>query len=222
LTFRARRVIFKPTSSSRRAKARNDELPAKTLATSTRPTIAEISLQALAYNLKRIRRKIGKNVKVMGVVKANAYGHGLTEVSRFLEKQSIDYLGVANAEEGAAVREAGVQTPIHVFTLPSRSQTRLFGDFQLASDPTDHRRDETEAGIVGGMAQHHDKRAFLLLKPPYAGVDQGRSDPLSLEFRGHRDRSEVCSLDQTDCAGNHDRAEEDVADDLFLHYGHKG
>jgi alanine racemase len=103
------------------------------LATSTRPTIAEISLQALAYNLKGIRRKIGKNVKVMGVVKANAYGHGLTEVSRFLEKQSIDYLGVANAEEGAAVREAGVQTPIHVFTLPSRSQTRLFGDFQLES-----------------------------------------------------------------------------------------
>lgn len=133
MTFRARRVIFKPTSSSRRAKARNHELPAKTLATSTRPTIAEISLQALAYNLKGIRRKIGKNVKVMGVVKANAYGHGLTEVSRFLEKQSIEYLGVANAEEGAAVREAGVQTPIHVFTLPSRSQTRLFGDFQLES-----------------------------------------------------------------------------------------
>ncbi|MEK6754585.1 MAG: alanine racemase [Bacteroidota bacterium] len=101
--------------------------------TSTRPTIAEISLQALAYNLKGIRRKIGKSVKVMGVVKANAYGHGLTEVAKFLENQSIDYLGVANAEEGVALREAGLRSPIHVFTLPSKSQARLYGDFQLES-----------------------------------------------------------------------------------------
>ncbi len=69
----------------------------------------------------------------MGVVKANAYGHGLTEVAKFLENQSIDYLGVANAEEGVALREAGLRSPIHVFTLPSKSQARLYGDFQLES-----------------------------------------------------------------------------------------
>lgn len=100
----------------------------------TRPTVAEIDFQALAFNLRGIRRKVGKRVKVMGVVKANAYGHGIVEVSRFLEQHSIDYLGVANAEEGVELREAGVTAQIHVFTLASRSQAFLFPSFEL--EPT--------------------------------------------------------------------------------------
>ena len=67
----------------------------------------------------------------MAVVKANAYGHGLIEVSRFLERQPVEYLGVANAEEGVALRVAGIKAPILVFTLPALSQSRLFGDFGL-------------------------------------------------------------------------------------------
>ena len=92
----------------------------------TRPTVAEIDLKALAYNLKGIRRRVGEEVRVMGVVKANAYGHGIVEVARFLENQRIDYLGVANAEEGVVLRESGVTAPIHVFTLPSKLQVSLF------------------------------------------------------------------------------------------------
>ena len=49
----------------------------------------------------------------MIVVKANAYGHGLVEVSRYLEPQ-VDYIGVAVLEEGILLREIGVQTPILV------------------------------------------------------------------------------------------------------------
>jgi len=67
----------------------------------------------------------------MAVVKANAYGHGLAEVSRFLEQQAVDCFGVANAEEGVALRQAGIGAPILVFTLPARSQVDLFGDFAL-------------------------------------------------------------------------------------------
>jgi alanine racemase len=100
----------------------------------TRPTVAEIHLKALAFNLNGIRRKVGKRVRVMGVVKANAYGHGIVEVAKFLEVQRIDYLGVANAEEGVVLREAGTTAPIHVFTLPSRSQASLFGSYDL--EPT--------------------------------------------------------------------------------------
>lgn len=70
---------------------------------------------------------------VMAVVKANAYGHGLTEVSRFLEWQSIDYLGVATAEEGVAIREAGIKSPILVFTLPAKGQPHLYHQFRLES-----------------------------------------------------------------------------------------
>jgi alanine racemase len=99
----------------------------------TRPTAAVVDLGVISENLKSIRRKIGGNVKVMAVVKANAYGHGLLEVSRFLERQSVEYLGVANAEEGVALREAGIRAPILAFTLPAESQSRLFGDFGLES-----------------------------------------------------------------------------------------
>ena len=100
----------------------------------TRPTVAEIDLKALACNLKGIRKKVGRQVAVMGVVKANAYGHGIVEVAKFLEGQKIDYLGVANPEEGVVLREAGITAPIHVFTLPSKSQASLFGSYDL--EPT--------------------------------------------------------------------------------------
>ena len=96
----------------------------------TRPTVAEIDLKALAYNLRGIRRKVGRRVKVMGVVKANAYGHGIVEIAQFLERQRIDYLGVANAEEGVILREAGTTAPIHVFTLPAKLQAPLFATYR--------------------------------------------------------------------------------------------
>jgi alanine racemase len=91
----------------------------------TRPTVAEIDLKALAGNLQGIRKQVGSGVRLMGVVKANAYGHGILEVSRFLERRHIDYLGVANAEEGVALRESGIKTPVHVFTLLSAEQAVL-------------------------------------------------------------------------------------------------
>jgi alanine racemase len=100
----------------------------------TRPTVAEIDLKALGYNLTGIRKKVGKRVAVMGVVKANAYGHGIVEVARFLEGEKVDYFGVANPEEGVVLREAGMEAPIHVFTLPTRLQVSLFGSYDL--EPT--------------------------------------------------------------------------------------
>ncbi len=97
----------------------------------TRPTVAEIDLRAIAFNLSGVRRHVGQQVKVLGVVKANAYGHGLREVARFIEGKHADYLGVAIAEEGAELRRAGVNAPIHVFTLPSRSQADLYARYRI-------------------------------------------------------------------------------------------
>lgn len=67
----------------------------------------------------------------MAVVKANAYGHGLVEVARFVEKHRANYLGVAIPEEGAILREAGLRIPIHVFTLPANSQLHYYARFGL-------------------------------------------------------------------------------------------
>ncbi|MBN2386791.1 MAG: alanine racemase [Anaerolineales bacterium] len=77
-----------------------------------RATWAEINLTRLRHNLEAIRARVAP-AKVMIVVKANAYGHGLTEVSKFLGPYA-DYIGVAVLEEGILLRELGVTAPILV------------------------------------------------------------------------------------------------------------
>lgn len=67
----------------------------------------------------------------MAVVKANAYGHGMEELAKFVESPHADYLGVAIPEEGAKLREAGIKKPIQVFTLPTKEQSRLFAECNL-------------------------------------------------------------------------------------------
>ena len=79
---------------------------------SQRPTRILVDLDALTHNLAAIRGRVG--VPVMGIVKANAYGHGLVAVARHLEAQGVDQLGVAFVEEGIALRKAGIATPILV------------------------------------------------------------------------------------------------------------
>ena len=77
-----------------------------------RPTWAEISLGAIEYNYRQVKRFVGKDTNIMVVVKANAYGHGIVEVSKVLEKLSVNYLGVATTDEAIRLREHGIKTPI--------------------------------------------------------------------------------------------------------------
>jgi alanine racemase len=78
-----------------------------------RPTLVEVDLDRLAENFRAIRRRVAP-AKVMPILKANAYGHGLVEVARLMESLGADYLGVAVLEEGLLLREAGISTPILV------------------------------------------------------------------------------------------------------------
>ncbi len=77
------------------------------------PTVVEIYHKNLIHNLNLIRTNL-PGVKVMAIVKANAYGHGDIEISRTLRDNKIDYFGVAFPEEGIKLREAGIKTPILV------------------------------------------------------------------------------------------------------------
>jgi len=79
---------------------------------SGRPTWAEIDLDALAHNFRVIRELVGADVKILAAVKANAYGHGAVECSRRLEKEGVDWFGVALPEEGIELRDAGITKPI--------------------------------------------------------------------------------------------------------------
>jgi alanine racemase len=78
----------------------------------SRPTYARIDLDALAYNLRETRKFVGEGLKYMAVVKADAYGHGAVECARRLEKEGVDWFGVAIPEEGCELREAGIARPI--------------------------------------------------------------------------------------------------------------
>ncbi|MCF6147645.1 MAG: alanine racemase [Candidatus Kuenenia sp.] len=80
-----------------------------------RPTWAEINLSALRHNLLEIKKHIGPKVKILGVVKANAYGHGDYEVSTLLVKNGVEMLGIALVEEGIRLREKGITSPLLLF-----------------------------------------------------------------------------------------------------------
>ena len=75
---------------------------------SQRPTWAEINLDNLASNFHSAKKFIG-GMKYMAVVKADAYGHGAIECSRRLEKEGVDWFGVALPEEGVELRRAGIR-----------------------------------------------------------------------------------------------------------------
>ncbi|HEY0320193.1 MAG TPA: alanine racemase [Pyrinomonadaceae bacterium] len=77
-----------------------------------RPTWAEINLQALAENFQQVRARLNSEVKIMAVVKADAYGHGAAECARRMAQEGADWFGVALPEEGIELREAGITQPI--------------------------------------------------------------------------------------------------------------
>lgn len=81
-------------------------------ASGQRPTWAEIDLDALASNFRRVRERVGSNIKVMAVVKANAYGHGAAACAQRLSAEGADWFAVAMPEEGIELRRAGVAQPI--------------------------------------------------------------------------------------------------------------
>ena len=73
-----------------------------------------INLDALTHNLAEVRRLVGPAVKIMAVVKADAYGHGLVRTGLHFARRGADALGVMNLEEALKLREAGAALPIFI------------------------------------------------------------------------------------------------------------
>lgn len=79
-----------------------------------RPTVAEVDLKKMARNLHKVRGRVG-NVKILTLLKANAYGHGAVPVGLYLQENNLcEFFGVASVEEGLALREAGITLPVLV------------------------------------------------------------------------------------------------------------
>src|SRR5699024_12065057 len=79
-----------------------------------RNTWAEIDLAAIRHNVEQLQTLLPHKKQIMGVIKANAYGHGSVEVAKTLVKSGIDHLVVAYLEEAIALRESGIDVPILV------------------------------------------------------------------------------------------------------------
>lgn len=77
-----------------------------------RPAWVEINLANLEYNFRQIKKRVKKGVKILTAVKANAYGHGIVEVSRRLERCGADFLGVASVDEAAYLKKNNIRSPI--------------------------------------------------------------------------------------------------------------
>ncbi len=116
-----------------------------------RPTWAEVDLGAIVHNVEEIKRYIGTRCRLMAVVKADGYGYGAVPCARAALKGGAEYLAVATADEGVALREAGIMAPILVMgaSIPGCGEEKLveLGITQAISTP----------GMAEAVAQAADK-----------------------------------------------------------------
>nr|MDA3928823.1 alanine racemase [Prolixibacteraceae bacterium] len=89
-------------------------------------TVLEIDLSAMVNNLNYFKEKLKQGTKVMAMVKAFSYGNGMAEIARLLEFHQVDYLAVAIADEGVALRKAGISIPIVVMNPEEHSFDMMF------------------------------------------------------------------------------------------------
>ena len=98
-----------------------------------RPVWAEIDLAAIRHNIGEVRRLVGPLVEMMAVVKAEGYGHGAIPVARAALEAGATWLGVALPEEGIALRRAGFEAPILVFSPLQADQAEAMVEYGLTS-----------------------------------------------------------------------------------------
>lgn len=93
-------------------------------------TVVEIHLSAIRHNVHYFRKRLKSETKILCMVKASSYGSGAEQVAAFLQQEGVDYFGVAFADEGVALRESGITTPIVVMNAdPEHAATII--EYQL-------------------------------------------------------------------------------------------
>lgn len=113
----------------------------------TSRTWAEINLDELTHNIHTLRKKLTPSAKFLGVVKANAYGHGMLQCAQTLQSHGADWLAVATVPEGAELRRNGITLPILCLgqtqpelapLMAEHSITQAVGDLDNAHALSDH------------------------------------------------------------------------------------
>ena len=118
-----------------------------------------IDLAALTHNYRQLRGLCAPGVQFMGVVKADAYGHGLLPAARTLAGAGADYLGVGSLEEGLALRQAGLSLPVLLLLgiLPHEAGPAAAADLEVAL----FRRDVAQALAAAALTQGKTAKVHL-------------------------------------------------------------
>jgi alanine racemase len=125
-----------------------------------RPTRVEIDLAALRHNFREIQRTVGADCDVLAVVKANAYGHGVSQVATVLAETGATLFGVALVEEGLELRKSGIEQPIVVLGSVFPGQEADVLECHLTPvlyDLTCARRLDSAARAAGRSIDYHLK-----------------------------------------------------------------
>jgi len=141
-----------------------------------RPAWIEIDLSAYSRNLAEVRRKVGGR-RLMAVVKANGYGHGMVPVARAAVAAGVEMLGVALVEEGIALRQAAIAAPILVLAPSLPEQAPAVVAHGLEQVVTDRRA--AEALSQASVQRERETRVHVKVDtgmgrvgvPPEAAVD---------------------------------------------------
>lgn len=123
-------------------------------------TWAEIDLDALEHNYRTLRAHVGENVKFLGVVKADAYGHGAIPYSRLLEELGADYLAVSSLDEAMELRANEIHLPILILGYTPADQVGNLIDLhvtQAVTTPEAAKAYSAEAVRHGGTLKVHMK-----------------------------------------------------------------
>ncbi len=124
-----------------------------------RVTKAEVDLSAIRYNISQVARRVGSRVRIMGVVKANAYGHGLVPVMQAVVEAGASYLGVAIVEEGIELRRH-TNVPILVFSAPVDDSLEAMVRFDLEASISSIE----SAHALNSVAKSAGKKAKVQIK----------------------------------------------------------
>lgn len=125
-----------------------------------RPTLAIIDRAAIKSNYFKLKKSIAKNVEMLAVVKANAYGHGAVEIAKTLEHAGCIFFGVALCEEGIELREAGVKSAVIILGGIYLNQIRDIIEYDL----TPVIFDIGTARIIDSLAGKTGKRIKVHIK----------------------------------------------------------
>lgn len=157
-----------------------------------------VDLDKLTRNMERIRKMVRPQTQIMGVVKADAYGHGDKEIARTLEKQGlISWFGVSRLEEGLALRDYGISLPILIFGITPAQYAATMVRYKLT--PTLH-------SLEYALALNEALEGLGETLSVHIKLDTGMSRMGFLVYDSYREQSladieAVCRLPQLDPQG---------------------